>query len=92
MGFNTLSFIPFLLIVILLYFTIFRKCQWVFLLLASIAFYLFAGPKYIIFIFISSLSTYTLARKIQKLHDDESRITKTRDELDSDIDHTFEIP
>ena len=30
MGFNTLSFIPFLLIVILLYFTIFRKCQWVF--------------------------------------------------------------
>ena len=53
MGFNTLSFIPFLLIVILLYFTIFRKCQWVFLLLASIAFYLFAGPKYIIFIFIS---------------------------------------
>ena len=48
MGFNTLSFIPFLLIVILLYFTIFRKCQWVFLLLASIAFYLFAGPKYII--------------------------------------------
>ncbi|MFQ9213962.1 MAG: hypothetical protein ACLR4C_10125 [Eubacterium ventriosum] len=78
MGFNTLSFIPFLLIVILLYFTIFRKCQWVFLLLASIAFYLFAGPKYIIFIFISSLSTYTLAGKIQKLHDDESRITKTR--------------
>ena len=53
MGFNTLSFIPFLLIVILLYFTIFRKCQWVFLLLASIAFYLFAGPKYIIFIFVS---------------------------------------
>lgn len=79
MGFNTLSFIPFLLIVILLYFTIFRKCQWVFLLLASIAFYLFAGPKYIIFIFISSLSTYTLAGKIQKLHDDESRITKTRE-------------
>lgn len=29
--------------------------------------------------FISSLSTYTLARKIQKLHDDESRITKTRE-------------
>ena len=66
MGFNTLSFIPFLLLFILLYFTIFRKCQWVFLLLASIVFYLFAGPKYIIFIFISSLSTYTLARKIQK--------------------------
>ena len=50
MGFNTLSFIPFLLIVILLYFTVFRKCQWIFLLIASIAFYLFAGPKYIVFI------------------------------------------
>ncbi len=56
MGFNTLSFIPFLLIVILLYFTIFRKCQWVFLLLASIAFYLFAGPKYIIFILFHHLA------------------------------------
>ena len=63
MGFNTLTFLPFLLIVILLYFTVFRKCQWVFLLLASVAFYLFGGPKYLIFVFISSLTAYLLARK-----------------------------
>ena len=71
MGFNTLSFIPFLLIVILLYFTIFRKCQWVFLLLASIAFYLFAGPKYIIFIFVS-LFLYTIKNN-EKLVEKQER-------------------
>jgi len=79
MGFNTLTFLPFLLIVILLYFTVFRKCQWVFLLLASVAFYLFGGPKYLIFVFISSLTTYLLARKIQSLHDREARILKARE-------------
>lgn len=79
MGFNTLIFIPFLIAVMFLYFTVFRKCQWVFLLLASIAFYLFAGPKYIIFVFVSTLSTYLFARKIQKLHDDEARIINERE-------------
>ena len=74
MGFNTLSFIPFLLIVMLFYiFTIFRKCQWV-LLLTSIAFYLFAGPKYIILFYFITLVHIHYSKK---LHDDESRITKT---------------
>ena len=89
MGFNTLSFIPFLLIVILLYFTVFRKCQWIFLLIASIAFYLFAGPKYIVFIIISSLSTYFFARKIQKMHDAEDKILKEREFSSKDAKKAF---
>lgn len=79
MGFNTLIFIPFLMAVFFLYFTVFRKCQWVFLLMASIVFYLFAGPKYIIFVFVSSLSTYVIARKIQNLHDKEAKLIKERE-------------
>ena len=58
MGFNTLSFIPFLLIDLLCILQFLENVSGYFLLIASIAFYLFAGPKYIVFIIISSLSTY----------------------------------
>lgn len=75
MNFTMLTFLPFLLVVVLLYFTVFRKCQWVFLLLASVVFYMFSGPKYIIFLFISALVTYLLAIGIQYLHDKEKNLT-----------------
>ena len=73
MTFTSLLFPVFVLIVAILYFTLFRKCQWVLLLLASIAFYMFSGPKYIIFITVTSISTYLLARRIQALHDKEKQ-------------------
>lgn len=79
MSFTTLTFLPFLLCVVFLYFTVFRKCQWVFLLVASIIFYLFSGPKYIIFIFVSTVTTYWLARYIQFLHDKEKKIVSETD-------------
>ena len=72
-----------------MYFTVFRKCQWIFLLIASIAFYLFAGPKYIVFIIISSLSTYFFARKIQKMHDAEDKIIKEREFSSKDAKKAF---
>ena len=73
MTFTRLLFPVFVLIVAILYFTLFRKCQWVLLLLASIAFYMFSGPKYILFITVASISTYLLARRIQALHDQEKQ-------------------
>lgn len=79
MNFTTLTFIPFLLLVIFLYYTAFRKCQWVLLLVASIAFYLFSGPKYIVFILVTATSTYLLAGRIQFLHDEEKRIIAESD-------------
>lgn len=74
MNFTSLLFLPFVLLVCVLYFTIFKKCQWVLLLIASIAFYLFSGPKYIVFILVTSLTTYFIARKIQYLHNREKKI------------------
>ena len=73
MTFTSLSFLAFVFLVAALYFTLFRKCQWVLLLLASIVFYLFSGPKYIVFIIITSLTTYLFARRIQALHDNEKK-------------------
>lgn len=73
MTFTSLSFPIFVFLVSFLYFTLFRKHQWVLLLFASIAFYLFSGPKYIVFIAITSVSTYFFARMIQSLHDKEKK-------------------
>lgn len=79
MNFTTLAFLPFLLIVIALYFTVFRKCQWMFLLFASVLFYMFSGPKYIIFVFISTLVAFIGALRIQSLHDFEKKTLAEKD-------------
>ena len=71
MSYTDFSFFIFVLIVISLYFTVFRKRQWVALLIASIVFYLFSGPKYIIFFITTSFVTYSCANKIQGLYDAE---------------------
>lgn len=78
MNFTSIMFLPFVIFVVFLYFTLFRKCQWILLLVASIAFYLFSGPKYIIYILITAVSTYLLARRIQYLHDKEKRIVQEK--------------
>lgn len=79
MSFTSLSFLGFVLVVAILYFTLFRKCQWFLLLLASIAFYMFSGPKYIAYISITAVTTYLFAGKIQKLHDREKKIIGEHD-------------
>ena len=74
MSFTSLSFLGFVLVVAILYFTLFRKCQWFLLLLASIAFYMFSGPKYIVYISITAVTTYLFAGKIQKLQIEKRRL------------------
>ena len=60
----------------MLYYTVFRRAQWVLLLIASTVFYLLAGPKYMVYIIVTALVTYGSARKIQSLHDEEERETE----------------
>lgn len=73
-SFTSLLFIPFVLIVALLYFTVFRKAQWVLLLIASIFFYICSGPKYIVFVLVTTITTYLLGLRIQVLHNREKRL------------------
>ena len=58
MQFTSLTFILFLSILILAYYLLPRKCQWVVLLVASYIFYIFAGVKYLIFILFTTITTY----------------------------------
>ena len=76
MLFASYEFIGFLLIVLLVYYLLPGKLQWGFLLLASYTFYFLSDPRYLIYIFITSLSTYLAARKIQQSKDDLKALPK----------------
>ena len=58
MSFTSVSFLLFLGILIILYYALPKKIQWIVLLIASYAFYLFAGLKYLAFILFTTITTY----------------------------------
>lgn len=61
MSFISLSFIAFLLVMLLLFFVVPKRFQFIVLLLGSFAFYLMLSVKAFFFLFISSLSVYLAA-------------------------------
>lgn len=68
MSFVSLSFLTFYSLTLLLYYTLCRTWQSLLLLGASILFYCFGGPKYIIYILIVMLSTYFSACFISNIY------------------------
>ena len=58
MHFTSVTFLLFCAILILLYYLLPKKCQWVVLLIASYIFYLFAGVRYLAFILFTTISTF----------------------------------
>lgn len=64
MLFTSYGFIGFLIIVFTIYYLLPGKFQWQFLLLASYIFYFIADPRYLIFIAITSVSTFFAAKHI----------------------------
>ena len=78
MSFTSLLFLAFVLVVTVLYFTAFRKIQWICLLIASLAFYLFSGPKFIVFVLVTSFSTWLIARRIFSLREQEAEKTSDK--------------
>lgn len=76
MLFASYEFLGFLLIVLLLYYLIPGKWQWPFLLIASYTFYFLSDPRYLIYIFITSISTYFGAKKLQQRKDNFKALPK----------------
>ena len=66
MAFTTIEFVIFLAFVILLYYLIPKKAQCFFLLLVSYIFYFVAGEWYFPFIILTTLSSYFVAKIIDK--------------------------
>ncbi|MBQ9030455.1 MAG: MBOAT family protein [Parasporobacterium sp.] len=62
MSFTSINFLVFFGILIILYYALPKKIQWIVLLVASYAFYLFAGLKYLGFILFTTITTYLVTR------------------------------
>lgn len=74
MLFTSYSFIFFSGIVVFLYYTVFKRRQWQFLLFASYLFYYFVRPIYLLYIMATTVTVWFTAIKIQqKKHNKEKK-------------------
>ena len=66
MQFISYGFFLFVFIAFVLYYSVPGKLQWPVLLVASYVFYFFFGPKYVIYIFTTTITTWYAAVSIEK--------------------------
>jgi len=67
MLFTSYEFIAFLIAIIVLYYLIPKKFQWILLLVGSYVFYAFAGLHFLLFIAATTVTTYLAARQITRI-------------------------
>lgn len=86
MLFTTYRFIVFLIVLFVVYYLIPKKFQWMLLLFASYVFYSFAGFKSLLYVMITTITTYFISRKLNELQTiqadylKENKETFTRDD------------
>ncbi len=67
MSITSWSFVIFLSIILALYYTVFaKKRQWICLLLASVVFYAFSGPKNLVFLLLTALTCWLGGLRLEK--------------------------
>lgn len=69
MSFTSFAFLASLLVLTIIYYAVPKKVQWVILLLASYAFYIFSGPKSLIYLVGVTAIGYTAGLVMQKKRD-----------------------
>ena len=81
MLFTSYEFLGFLMLLLILYYIIPAKYQWILLLVASGAFYYIASPVYLLYIFTTIATVYFTACQMEK-HSDKliSRMEISREE------------
>ena len=85
MLFTSYGFIAFLCILFLAYYLVPKKWQWGLLLVASYVFYAFAGWECLIFILVTTLSAYVIARLMDRAaRREEEYISATRESMDKE--------
>ncbi|MBO4325849.1 MAG: MBOAT family protein [Clostridia bacterium] len=90
MSFVSLGFLAFLAVLILLYYLVPKKGQWILLLAGSVFFYAFAGWSALIFIAVTALSTYLAGIYIGKLAADRDKYIKEHSaELDKEAKKAY---
>lgn len=82
MAFTSFSFLLFAAAVITVYYLVPQRFQWWVLLIASYAFYLTAGPEYLVFILLTTVTTYFTARHMGKaLEEQDAYLAEHKKEL-----------
>ena len=82
MLFTSYEFVVFLALVFILFYTVPKKFQWIMLLLASYGFYYIADPRYLLFILVTTVSTYFMSVKISDINSEsESYLKEHKKEL-----------
>lgn len=66
MIYTSYAFAIFISVIICIYYTVHKKCQWVVLLISSIAFYLCSGYVFLVYLLIFSLFTWYGAKRLEK--------------------------
>ncbi|NLP35910.1 MAG: MBOAT family protein [Clostridiales bacterium] len=76
MLFTSYEFLAFLAILIVIYYLIPKKYQWILLLVASYLFYAVAGIGYLFYIIATTLSTYLASYKLNQLQEEQVQYLK----------------
>ncbi len=76
MLFTSYAFIGFAAALLLLYYCIPKKAQWVLLLAASYLFYAIAGPEFLPYIFATTATVYLAARLLERTADKQAACLK----------------
>ncbi len=77
MALNSLAFLAFLAIVLVIYYIVPKKFQWVVLLVASYGFYLSSGVKNLVFILATTAFTYASGLWMQGIRDKQQEYVKS---------------
>ncbi|MCR5625718.1 MAG: MBOAT family protein [Lachnospiraceae bacterium] len=80
MDMMSVKFGLFMLITVVLYYTLAKRKQWILLLAANLVFYLFSGPANMVFILITSVTTWGGAFMMEKL-EAEGKLKRKNPEL-----------
>lgn len=81
MSFISLAFLIFLFIVLVVYYIVPKKYQWIVLLISSFIFYAWASIWYVLFLLFSIISIYLIALNIGKI---EERVEQECESVDKD--------
>lgn len=90
MSITTFSFFLFICAVLLVYFLVPKKLQWVVLLAASCIFYVSYGAQYILYVLFTATSVYFATRFMQKIADGQTAYLKGEGKaLDKDAKNAY---
>jgi len=74
MNFTSITFLLFILVVFIIYFFVNKRRQWVVLLIASYAFYLFSDIRMVLFLIITTTSIFYAGLKLEQTNSDFNKI------------------